>query len=308
MDDRKENKKGLFSRLKEGLNKARQGFTHRVDELIKYYREIDDDFFDELEEILITADVGVNTTMEIVDEIRDQVKEEKIGYGDKIKDLLKEKIIAILSDDTKMQDDYPAIFLMVGVNGAGKTTTIGKLSKLYKDQKKTILMAAGDTFRAAATEQLKIWADRIGVDIISQSDGSDPAAVIYDALQAAKARKTDILMCDTAGRLHSKKNLMNELGKINRIIDKEYPQARKEVFLVLDATTGQNAVNQAKLFKETADITGIVLTKLDGTAKGGIILAIKSELNLPIRFIGVGEGAGDLQPFIPEDFVEALFQ
>lgn len=307
MDNKNDKKKGFFSRLKEGLDKARQGFTSRVDELIKYYREIDDDFFDELEEILITADVGVNTTMEIVDELRDRVKEQKIGDAEKIRNLLKEKLVSILAYEDDFQIKSPTIFLVVGVNGVGKTTTIGKLANLYKKQGKSVLMAAGDTFRAAAADQLQIWGDRAGVDVISQAEGSDPAAVIFDAVQAAKSRKIDILLCDTAGRLHSKKNLMNELEKINRVIDREYPAAQKEVLLVLDATTGQNAVAQAKLFKEAVGITGIVLTKLDGTAKGGIIVAIKSELDVPIRFIGVGEQLDDLQPFVPQDFVDALF-
>ena len=308
MDNKKNRKKGFFSRLVEGLDKARKGFTDRVDELIKYYREIDDDFFEELEEILITADVGVNTTMEIVDELREQVKEEKIGDAEKIRNLLKEKIIAILADEDDFEVKTPAVFLVVGVNGVGKTTTIGKLANLYKNQGKSVLMAAGDTFRAAAADQLKIWGERTGVQVISQMEGSDPAAVIFDAVQAARSRNVDVLLCDTAGRLHSKKNLMKELEKINRVLDREYPDAHKEVLLVLDATTGQNAVSQAKLFKETVGVTGIVLTKLDGTAKGGIIIAVKSELDVPIRFIGVGEQVDDLQAFVPEDFVDALFR
>jgi len=308
MDNKSGRKAGFFSRLIKGLDKARQGFTQRVDELIKYYREIDDDFFDELEEILITADVGVNTTIEIVDELRDLVKEKKIGDAEKIRNLLKDKIISILANEDDFEVDSPAVFLIVGVNGVGKTTTIGKLSALYKGQGKSILMAAGDTFRAAATDQLQIWGDRAKVQVVSQEEGTDPAAVIYDAIQAAKSRNIDILICDTAGRLHSKKNLMNELGKINRIIDREHPTAQKEVLLVLDATTGQNAITQAKLFQETVGVTGIILTKLDGTAKGGIIVAIKSELDVPIRFIGVGEQIDDLQPFNPQDFVDALFE
>ncbi|NLJ40969.1 MAG: signal recognition particle-docking protein FtsY [Clostridiales bacterium] len=307
MESNGDKKKGFFSRLKKGLGKARQGFTHRVDELIRYYRDIDDEFFDELEEILIIADVGVNTSIEIVDELRNQVKEKKIGHADEIKNLLKKKIVSVLANKDSFETIAPTVFLVVGVNGVGKTTTIGKLSNLYRKQGNTILIAAGDTFRAAASEQLQIWGDRAGVDVISQTEGSDPAAVIFDAIQAAKSRNIDILMCDTAGRLHSKKNLMNELEKMNRVIDREYPEAQKEVLLVLDATTGQNAVSQAKLFKETVGVTGIILTKLDGTAKGGIIIAIKSELDLPIRFIGVGEQAEDLQPFTPEDFTEALF-
>lgn len=238
----------------------------------------------------------------------DLVKEKKIGDAEKIRNLLKDKIISILANEDDFEVDSPAVFLIVGVNGVGKTTTIGKLSALYKGQGKSILMAAGDTFRAAATDQLQIWGDRAKVQVVSQEEGTDPAAVIYDAIQAAKSRNIDILICDTAGRLHSKKNLMNELGKINRIIDREHPTAQKEVLLVLDATTGQNAITQAKLFQETVGVTGIILTKLDGTAKGGIIVAIKSELDVPIRFIGVGEQIDDLQPFNPQDFVDALFE
>ncbi|HZJ57032.1 MAG TPA: signal recognition particle-docking protein FtsY [Clostridia bacterium] len=307
MNKENDKKTGFFSRLIKGLDKARQGFTTRVDELIKYYREIDDGFFDELEEILITADVGVNTTVEIVDELRDLVKEKKIGDAERIRNLLKEKIAAILTGTEEFEVTPPAVCLVVGVNGVGKTTTIGKLSGLYKRQGRSVLMAAGDTFRAAATDQLQIWGDRAGVQVVSQDEGSDPAAVIFDAVQAARSRHIDVLLCDTAGRLHSKKNLMNELGKINRIIDREYPEAQKEVFLVLDATTGQNAITQARLFQEVVGITGIILTKLDGTAKGGIIVAIRSELDIPIRFIGVGEQIDDLQPFVPQDFVDALF-
>lgn len=301
-----EKKSGFFSRLKDGLNKARQGFTERVDELIKYYREIDDDFFDDLEEILISSDVGINTTIEIIDDIRKIVEEEKIGDANRIKDILKDKIISILSQNDELEIDSPIVFLVVGVNGVGKTTTIGKLANLYKKKGHEVLIAAGDTFRAAAVEQLNVWGERSDVRVISHKEGSDPAAVIYDGVQAAKSRSYDILLCDTAGRLHSKTNLMNELMKINRVIDREIPEAKKEVLLVLDATAGQNALAQAKMFKETVGITGIALTKLDGTAKGGIIVAIKSELDVPIRYIGVGEGIEDLQAFNPNDFVEAL--
>lgn len=300
--------KGFFSRLKEGLSKTRKGITERVDELIRYYKEIDDEFFEELEEILVTADVGVNTTMEIVDELRSQVKEKKIGDPDKIRNMLKEKIVTILeTEDEDFMSSFPAVLLIVGVNGVGKTTTIGKLASKYKNEGKKVLIAAGDTFRAAAAEQLEIWGQRVGVEVISHKEGSDPAAVIFDAIHAAKSRAVDILICDTAGRLHNKKNLMNELDKINRVIDREYPEAHKEVLLVLDATTGQNAVIQAKLFKEVVGVTGIILTKLDGTAKGGVIIAVKSELDIPIRFIGVGEGVEDLQEFNPKDFADALF-
>jgi len=301
-------KKGFFSRLKEGLTKTRKGITERVDELIKYYKEIDDEFFEELEEILITSDVGVNTTMEIVGELRKQVKEQKIGDAEKIRNILKDKIAAILeSGQEDFISKFPAVLLIVGVNGVGKTTTIGKLASKYRQEGRKVLIAAGDTFRAAAAEQLQIWGQRAGVEVISHEEGSDPAAVIFDSIHAARSRGADILICDTAGRLHSKKNLMNELEKINRVIDREYPEAHKEVLLVLDATTGQNAVVQAKLFKEVVGITGIILTKLDGTAKGGVIIAVKSELNVPIRFIGVGEKVEDLQPFDSRQFTEALF-
>lgn len=300
--------KGFFSRLKEGLSKTRRGITERVDELIRYYKEIDDEFFDELEEILVTADVGVNTTMEIVDELRRQVKEKKIGDPEKIRNMLKDKIAGILeSEDGNFMTNFPTVLLIVGVNGVGKTTTIGKLASKYRNEGRKVLIAAGDTFRAAAAEQLEIWGQRAGVEVISHKEGSDPAAVIFDSIHAARSRDVDILICDTAGRLHNKKNLMNELDKINRIIDREYPEAHKEVLLVLDATTGQNAVAQAKLFKEVVGITGIILTKLDGTAKGGVIIAVKSELNVPIRFIGVGEKVEDLQEFNPRDFADALF-
>jgi len=301
-------KKGFFSRLKEGLNKTRRGITERIDELIRYYKEIDDEFFEELEEILVTADVGVNTTTEIVDELRREVKEKKIGDPEKIRNMLKAKIASILeSDNENFMSSFPTVLLIVGVNGVGKTTTIGKLASKYKNEGKKVLIAAGDTFRAAAAEQLEIWGQRAGVEVISHKEGSDPAAVIFDSIHAARSRGVDILICDTAGRLHNKKNLMNELDKINRVIDREYPQAHKEVLLVLDATTGQNAVAQAKLFKEVVGVTGIILTKLDGTAKGGVIVAVKSELDVPIRFIGVGEKVEDLQEFNPKDFADALF-
>jgi len=303
-----EKKKGFFARLKEGLTKAREGITQRVDELIHYYREIDDEFFEELETILITADVGVNTTTQIVDKIRARVDKEKIGNPEKIRNLLKEEIMAILETDEPFELPSPSIILVVGVNGVGKTTTIGKLASRYKGEGKKVLIAAGDTFRAAASEQLEIWGNRAGVQVVSHEEGADPAAVIYDAIQSTKAKKFDLLICDTAGRLHNKKNLMNELSKINRVVDREYPTAHKEILLVLDATTGQNAIAQAKMFKEMVGITGLILTKLDGTAKGGVVIAVKSELNVPIRFIGVGERIEDLQPFDSRSFVDALFE
>lgn len=304
----KQNKGNFFKRLKEGLSKTRSGITNRVDELMKYYREIDDEFFEELEETLIIADVGVQTTQEIVERIRKRVKEEKIGDVSKIKYLLKEEIAFILEKDSHDLDfNSPTIILVVGVNGVGKTTTIGKLANRYRNEGKQVLVAAADTFRAAAGEQLEVWCKRAQVPIIRHEEGADPASVVFDAVQSAKSRKTDILLCDTAGRLHNKKNLMNELEKINRIIDREFPDAHKEVLLVIDATTGQNAISQATLFKEAVGITGIALTKLDGTAKGGVVIAIKSQLDIPIYYVGVGEQMDDLQPFQPKDFANALF-
>ncbi len=301
-------KKGIFAKIKEGLTKTRNSITGRVDELIKYYREIDDEFFEELEEILIVADVGIETTQEIVDSLRRKVREEKIGDANKIKELLKLKIMEILEKENKsLELDQPSILLVVGVNGVGKTTTIGKLANLYNSQDKKVLVAAGDTFRAAAADQLEVWCERSQAQIIRHNEGADPGAVIYDAVQSLRAGKGDVLICDTAGRLHNKKNLMNELEKINRIIDRELPGVQKEVLLVMDATTGQNAITQALLFKETVGLTGLILTKLDGTAKGGVVVAIKSMLNIPIYYIGVGEGIDDLQPFDSKQFVDALF-
>jgi fused signal recognition particle receptor len=306
--DQKE-KKGFFTKLKEGLTKTRNSITGRVDELIKYYREIDDDFFDELEETLIMADVGVQTTDEIITYIRKKVKDDKIGDVAKIKGILKEKIASILEKDAHgLELPSPTVILVVGVNGVGKTTTIGKLAGRYRREGKHVLVAAADTFRAAAGEQLEVWCKRAEVPIIRHEEGADPAAVVFDAIQSAKSRKMDILICDTAGRLHNKKNLMNELEKINRIIDREFSEAHKEVLLVVDATTGQNAISQASLFKETVGITGIALTKLDGTAKGGVVVAVKSQLDIPIYFVGVGEQVDDLQTFEPKDFADALFE
>lgn len=301
-------RKGFFSRLKEGLSKTRQNITEKMDMLFKYHNEVDDELFDELEEVLILADVGVSTTTRLMDKVRERVRVERIREAQKVREVLKEEIRALLSQPEDFDLKFPAALLVVGVNGVGKTTTIGKLAYMFKTQGRKVLMAAGDTFRAAAIEQLEIWANRVGCQIIRHTEGADAAAVVFDAVQAAKSRGIDLLICDTAGRLHTKKNLMNELEKINRVIDREYPEAHKEVFLVLDATTGQNAVSQAKMFKEKVNVTGIILTKLDGTAKGGIIIAIKSELGIPIRYIGVGEGMDDLQPFDPGVFVEALFE
>ena len=300
--------KNFFSKLLSGLSKTRYTVTSRVEELLKLSGSINDELYDELEEILITSDLGVKSTTEIIDKLKSKVKEEKINNPSEVKDVLKGIICDILEEsENKPYVKFPMIILVVGVNGVGKTTTIGKLASKFKNEGKKVLLAAGDTFRAAAIDQLSIWGNDIGVDVIKQHEGSDPAAVIYDAMQAAKSRKVDVLICDTAGRLHNKKNLMDELKKINRIIEREYPDSFKETLLVLDAATGQNAVNQAREFKEACDITGIVLTKLDGTAKGGIVVAIKEELGMPIKYIGVGEGIDDLQEFDPSSFVEALF-
>ena len=302
-------KVNLFERLKQGLTKAKQGITDKIDDVLKSYTKVDEELLEELEEILITADVGVNTTMDIIDKLRDKIKENKITEPSGVKAELKNIIEEILTNEnsTLNVEKSPTIILMVGVNGVGKTTTIGKLANRYKQEGKKILLAAGDTFRAAAIEQLEVWAGRSNVDIIKHQEGADPGAVVFDAIKAAKARKVDLLICDTAGRLHNKANLMNELGKVFKIVDREFPEANKEVLLVVEATTGQNAVVQAKTFKDVADITGIVLTKLDGTAKGGVVLAVKSEVDVPVKLIGVGEKVEDLQDFDAKAFSEALF-
>ncbi|WP_338026079.1 signal recognition particle-docking protein FtsY [Abyssisolibacter fermentans] len=301
----------MFERLKRGLSKTRDNMSAQINNVLKNYRKIDEELFEDLEEILITADIGVETTMQIIDNVKDKVKERKIEDANKIKDLIKEELVELLDSSESGHkltiEPSPAIVLVVGVNGVGKTTTIGKLANKYKNKGKRVLIAAGDTFRAAAIEQLEEWSNRAGVDIISHSEGADPAAVIFDSIQAAKARKTDILLCDTAGRLHNKKNLMNELNKIFRVVEREYPKATKEVLLVVDATTGQNAVLQAKTFKEACDITAIALTKLDGTAKGGVVFSVNSELNVPVKLVGVGERIDDLQEFDPKTFVDAIF-
>lgn len=301
----------LFKRLKEGLSKTKQGITGKIEALIKYYQKVDEELLEELEEILITADLGVQTTMKVMDNIRSSIKKQNVKEPEAVKELLKEELKSILRDPYESEklriEPSPAIMLVVGVNGVGKTTSIGKIAYRLKKQGKKVLLAAGDTFRAAASDQLKIWGDRVGVEVIRHQEGADPGAVIFDAIVAAKARKADVLICDTAGRLHNKKNLMSELGKIFKIVEREYGEAAKEVLLVLDATTGQNAIQQAKIFKEVADITGLVLTKLDGTAKGGVVIAISSELKIPVKLIGVGERMEDLQEFDPSTFVEALF-
>ena len=306
-----EEKIGFFGRLKSGLAKTRKGMTEKIDIILRSYKKIDEELFEDLEEALITADVGVNTTLRIIEDLKNKVKDRNITDASEIKNLLKEELKEIQcgleSNNSLNINPSPAVILVVGVNGVGKTTTIGKLSSRLKKEGKKVLIAAGDTFRAAAIEQLTEWSNRAGVDIIAHQEGADPAAVIYDGIQSAKARNVDVLICDTAGRLHNKKNLMNELSKIFRVVEREYPNATKEVLLVVDATTGQNAILQAKTFKEACDISGIVLTKLDGTAKGGVVLAVQAELDVPVKLIGVGEGIKDLQDFDPNSFVEALF-
>lgn len=301
---------GLFGRLKEGLTKTKKGITDRVDDLVKSYTKIDEDLFEELEEILITADLGVNTTMEIIDQLRDRVRENKTTDPLEVKGLLKELLTEALEEVANPKLDLqtrPSVIMVVGVNGVGKTTSIGKIAHKLKGEGKKVLLAAGDTFRAGAIDQLKIWGERSGIDVISHQEGSDPAAVVYDAIQAAKSRKVDVLICDTAGRLHNKKNLMNELGKVFKIVNRECEGLSKESLLVLDATTGQNAIQQAKIFKEVTDLSGLVLTKLDGTAKGGIVISVSKELKVPVKLIGVGEKMEDLQSFDPKSFVDALF-
>lgn len=303
-------KPGFFSKLVQGLTKTRDNILSGVDQVLKSFTKIDEELYEELEEALIMADIGVATTMEIMEELQDQVTKNKVKDPAALKEMLVNIITGKISqgDHTlNIVKGTPTVMLVIGVNGVGKTTTIGKLANQLKKEKYKVLIAAADTFRAAAIEQLEIWGDRSGVDVIKHHEGADPAAVIYDALQAAKARKTDILICDTAGRLHNKTNLMKELEKIFRVINREYPDANKEILLVLDATTGQNAISQVKQFKEVADITGIALTKLDGTAKGGIVIGINSSMGIPVKFVGVGEGIDDLQAFNPEEFSKALF-
>ncbi len=304
-----EEKKGFFARLVSGLTKTRKSIMSGFDAVFSGFSKIDDDFYEELEEVLVMADLGIHTTETIIDNLKVKVKEQHIKEPSDCKQLLMETIKEQMFVDEQAYDyeNKQSVILVIGVNGVGKTTTIGKLAGQYKQAGKKVVLAAADTFRAAAIEQLAAWADRAGVDIISGQEGSDPASVIYDAIAAAKARKADMLICDTAGRLHNKKNLMEELKKINRIIDREFPDAHRETFIVLDGTTGQNALVQAKQFKETADITGIILTKLDGTAKGGIAIAIQAELGVPVKFIGIGEKLEDLQKFDAESFVDALF-
>ena len=302
---------GFLEKLKSGLSKTRKDMSSKIEDVLSIYKKVDDELFDDLEDVLISADIGVSSTMKIIDRLKLRIKEERVSDSTEVKILLKDEIKNIMQESVEnnefLLEPHPSVILVVGVNGVGKTTTIGKLAYAFKNNGKKVLIAAGDTFRAAAIEQLNEWSNRAGVDIVSHSEGADPAAVIFDGIQAAKARKIDILICDTAGRLHNKTNLMNELNKIFRIIDREYSEATKEILLVLDATTGQNAINQAKAFKEVTNITGVILTKLDGTAKGGVAIALQTELNLPIKVIGVGEGIEDIQPFDVETFIDAIF-
>lgn len=299
---------GFFAKIKEGLKKTRDSIVGKIDTVLKSFTKIDENLFEELEEILIMGDVGMTTAEKICGELRTRVKKEGITDPEKIHDLLADVISEMLSGGQELDiSTKPSVILVIGVNGVGKTTTIGKMAANFVRQGKKVTLAAADTFRAAAIDQLQIWAERSGADIVKQGEGADPAAVVFDSISSAKAKGSDIIIVDTAGRLHNKKNLMGELEKINRIIDRELPGAAKEVLLVLDATTGQNAVNQTKEFKTAAGITGIVLTKLDGTAKGGVVLAIKEELDVPVKYIGVGEQIDDLQPFNPDEFAKALF-
>jgi fused signal recognition particle receptor len=303
----------VTEKFKDGLSKTRNNFSEKVNDLVSRYRKVDEDFFEELEEILIGADVGFDTVMTLIDELKKEVKKKNIQDPKEVQDVIIEKLVAIYesgeqsSTELNIQENELTVILFVGVNGVGKTTTIGKLASKFKNEGKKVLMAAGDTFRAGAIEQLEVWGERVGVDVIKQSAGSDPAAVMFDAIQAAKSRKVDILLCDTAGRLQNKVNLMKELEKVKRVIEREISGAPHEVLLVLDATTGQNAMVQAKTFKEATNVTGIALTKLDGTAKGGIVLAIRNELDIPVKFVGLGEKMDDLQVFDAEKYVYGLF-
>ena len=305
-----EEKKGFFGRLAAGLAKTRNSISNGLNSIFSAFSSIDDDFYDELEETLIMADIGINATMDIMDDLKAKVKEQKIRNPEDCRQLLMDSIVDQMHVPENAYDfeKQKSVVLVIGVNGVGKTTSIGKLAGQLKSDGKRVLVAAADTFRAGAIDQLAEWTNRAGVDLISQSEGSDPAAVVFDAVTAAKSRHADVLLCDTAGRLHNKKNLMEELRKINKIIDREYPEAFRETLIVLDGTTGQNALAQAKQFCEVAEITGIIITKLDGTAKGGIAVAIQKELSIPVKYIGVGEHIDDLQKFDPKSFVDALFE
>lgn len=298
---------GLFDKLKSGLSKTKETFTDKITEVLNLSVTIDEDMYEELEEILITSDIGMDTTMKIIDNLKKKIKDDKIKDPADVKPCLKEVIKEILLNGTTESNDKKKVMLIIGVNGVGKTTSIGKLASKNKNDGKKVILAAADTFRAAAIDQLEIWSNRAGVDLIKHQEGSDPAAVVFDAVQASKSRNADLLICDTAGRLHNKKNLMNELSKIDRVIKREYDDSEVETLLVLDGTTGQNAVVQAKQFMEACKIDGIILTKLDGTAKGGVVISIKDTLNIPVRYIGVGEGIDDLQEFDAQSYVEALF-
>lgn len=303
----------VTEKFKDGLAKTRDQFTSKINDLVAQFREVDEEFFEELEDLLLQADVGFETVMELIDELRMEVKRKNIKNTDGIQSVISEKLVEIYKAgeegeaELNLQENELSVILMVGVNGVGKTTTIGKLAARFQAEGKTVMLAAGDTFRAGAIDQLVVWGERAGVEVIRQSEGSDPAAVMYDAIHAAKSRQVDILICDTAGRLQNKVNLMNELEKVHRVIDREVEGAPHEVLLALDATTGQNALVQAQTFQEATNVTGIVLTKLDGTAKGGIVLAIRNKLNIPVKFVGLGEGIDDLQPFDPEKYVYGLF-
>ena len=305
---------GLFEKLKEGLKKTKESMMKQVDSLFKRFAKVDEDLLDELEELLIEADVGVTTSEEVVEELRDRIKSEHLSDPEEARKALCELLAARIGEGEPLcltkegSEGMPAVILVIGVNGVGKTTSIAKMAKLLKDDGKKVLLAAADTFRAAAIDQIQVWADRVGVDLIKHTEGSDPAAVVFDAACAAKNRNADVLIVDTAGRLHNKKNLMDELSKIDRVLARELPGAARETLLVLDATTGQNAVSQAKEFKNAAGLTGLILTKLDGTAKGGIVFSIRSELGIPVKYIGVGEHMEDLQPFDADSFIRALFE
>lgn len=299
---------GFFQKIKEGLKKTKESIFGQVHSLFRNMRKVDEDLLEELEELLIMADVGYASAEKIIDRLRDELKERKIEGGEEALEVLKEILCKMIGENPGLNlETTPSVILVIGVNGVGKTTTIAKMSALLKSEGKKVILAAADTFRAGAIEQLQVWADRVGVELISRSEGADPGAVVYDAVVAAKKLGADVLIVDTAGRLHNKKNLMDELSKIARVLSRELPNAARENLLVVDATTGQNAVNQAKEFKNTAEITGLVLTKLDGTAKGGIVFSVKEELDIPVKFVGVGEKIDDLQPFEAESFVQALF-
>ena len=300
---------GFFSKIKDGLKKTKESMVKKMQKVVNSFTKIDEELFEQLEETMIMSDMGVDTSVQICEELRKRIKERGITDPSVIMELIQEIVAEMMGDDIELDlSSKPSVIMVIGVNGAGKTTTIGKMCHQFINDGKKVVVAAADTFRAAAIDQLQVWTDRAGADIVKHAEGSDPASVVFDAIAAAKARNCDVLICDTAGRLHNKKNLMDELAKMNRIIEREAPDSSKEVLLVLDATTGQNAVNQARLFKEVAPISGIVLTKLDGTAKGGLVISIKNELGIPVKLIGVGEKIDDLQPFNSRDFVRALFE